>query len=57
MTELSRENIYQEIGNIVSKFKNLECDICAKAVMQLEGNRINESGKEKQRQKIAEEVR
>lgn len=34
MTELSPKQIYQEIGQIVSQFKNLECDICAKTVMQ-----------------------
>ncbi|XWK88282.1 MAG: papain fold toxin domain-containing protein [Phormidium sp.] len=34
MNDLSPEEIYQEVGEIVSQFQNLECDICAKAVMQ-----------------------
>ncbi len=34
VSKLSPEEIYQEIGKIVSKFNNLECDICAINVMQ-----------------------
>jgi hypothetical protein len=34
VSELAPEEIYQEIGKIVSKFNNLECDVCAVAVMQ-----------------------
>lgn|GEM_PF-4109310 len=26
MNQFSKEEIYQEIGEIVSKFKNMECD-------------------------------
>ncbi|NJL81138.1 MAG: hypothetical protein HC836_46005 [Richelia sp. RM2_1_2] len=29
MSRLSAEEIYQEVGNISSQFKNLECDKCA----------------------------
>ncbi|MFB2937879.1 papain fold toxin domain-containing protein [Aerosakkonemataceae cyanobacterium BLCC-F154] len=34
MSDLSPEEIYEEVSEIVSQFQNLECDICAKAVMQ-----------------------
>ena len=33
MSRLSVEEIYQSIGEIVSQFKNLECDKCAIALM------------------------
>ncbi|MTJ15166.1 hypothetical protein FJR11_21865 [Anabaena sp. UHCC 0187] len=34
MSRFSREEIYQQIGEIVSPFTNLQCDKCAQAVMQ-----------------------
>lgn len=41
MSDLSKPDIYREIGNIVSNFKNLECDVCAQIVMQwLKANKI-----------------
>ncbi|MEB3179315.1 MAG: papain fold toxin domain-containing protein [Nostocaceae cyanobacterium] len=41
MSQLSVEEIYQEISEIVSQFKNLECDKCAMALVDwLEANGI-----------------
>ena len=41
MSEFSDEQIYQEVGKIVSQFGILECSECANAVMTwLEKNRI-----------------
>ncbi len=41
MSQLSQGEVYQEISKIVSQFKNMQCDKCARAVMQwLEVNRI-----------------
>jgi Papain fold toxin 2 len=41
VSEFSDKEIYQEVGKIVSQFSNLECDVCAKAVMKwLEKNGI-----------------
>lgn len=34
MSRFSREEVYQQIGEIVSPFTNLQCDKCAQAVMQ-----------------------
>lgn len=34
MREFSVEEIYQEVGKIVGKFTILECDRCAKAVLE-----------------------
>jgi Papain fold toxin 2 len=34
VTGRSHEDIYREIGKIVSRFRNLECDKCAIAVME-----------------------
>ncbi len=41
MRRLSVEEIYQEVGNISSQFKNLECDKCAIAIKSwLDSNMI-----------------
>lgn len=34
MSQLSAEEVYREIGKIVANFPLLECDECAKTVMQ-----------------------
>ncbi|MEH2325750.1 MAG: papain fold toxin domain-containing protein [Nostoc sp.] len=34
MSQLSDEEIYQEVGKIVTKFNLYKCDVCATAVMQ-----------------------
>lgn len=42
LTNLTDEEIYQEVGNIISSFKLLECDKCAMAVIEwLKVNSIN----------------
>ncbi len=32
MSQLSKNEVYQEIGKLISQFNNLECDLCAKAI-------------------------
>jgi hypothetical protein len=34
MSQLSDDDIYQEVGKIVANFRILKCDECAQAVMQ-----------------------
>ncbi|MFB2879038.1 papain fold toxin domain-containing protein [Floridanema aerugineum] len=34
MSELSKEEIFQEIGKIIAKFNLYECDDCVRAIMQ-----------------------
>ena len=34
MNQFSKEEIYQEIGKIISKFNNLECDLCAREIQK-----------------------
>lgn len=42
VSQLSLEEIYREIGEIIEGFAILECDMCAKAVIKwLENNKIN----------------
>lgn len=42
LTNLANEEIYQQVGNLVSSFKLLECDKCAAAVIEwLRENSIN----------------
>ena len=41
VSQFSVEEIYQEVGKIVERFSILECDKCAKAVLEwLENNGI-----------------